>query len=107
MKDPLGQDISPESLRDSINAWNELWKTGKFDCGPQDFGCMAKEILQKFGLTGHTTQQIASVTCPYCGRETYDPKLALFDSMVIARSTCQHCIREFQIEDGIPKGRTQ
>lgn len=50
----------------------------------------------------HSTQQVASVTWLYCGRETYDPKVALNDSVLMGRSTCQRCRREFLIEDSLP-----
>ena len=103
MKDALGQEISQESLEEAITAWNELWNSGKFDCGPQGYDCMAREILEKFGVSRETSQQIISVTCPYCGRETYDPKIASFDTVLMGRSTCQHCRREFIIEDGVAR----
>jgi uncharacterized protein YbaR (Trm112 family) len=102
-KDALGQDISPESLDEAINAWNELWKSCTFDCGPQDYDCMAKEILEKFGVASEGNRQLATFACPYCGRETYDARIAAFDSVMMGRSTCKHCRREFLIEDGVPR----
>ena len=101
--DAMGQGISPESLRKAITAWNELWKSGKFDCGPQDYDCMAKEILHNMGVTSEVTQQSGVIECPNCGRDTFDSRAALFDSLYVGLSRCQHCKREFRIEDGIPK----
>ena len=98
----MGQGISSESMRAAIAAWNQLWKSGKFDCGPQDYDRMAKEILQSMGVT-ESNGQSGVIECPHCGRDTFDSRVALFDSVYIGLSKCQHCKREFRIEDGVPK----
>jgi len=45
--------------------------------------------------------------CPHCGQETHDPKAALFDSIFMARVTCQHCLREFLVVDNVPMTEEQ
>jgi len=40
--------------------------------------------------------------CPHCGKETHDPKAALFDRVMMGRSTCEHCGNEFLIVEGVP-----
>jgi hypothetical protein len=41
--DATGQPVSTESAARAVNAFSGLWASGAFDCGPQDYGFMAKE----------------------------------------------------------------
>jgi hypothetical protein len=76
-KDALGQDISPASLHKAINAWNVLWKSCTFDCGPQDYDCMAEEILEKFGLDLDSDHQLATFACPSVAEKLTTRRLQL------------------------------
>ena len=34
--------------------------------GPQDYDCIAKEILQSMGVTGESNPQSGVIECPHC-----------------------------------------
>ena len=45
--DGAGQDVSLESANREVAAFAELWGNALFDCGPQDYEFMQKEILER------------------------------------------------------------
>jgi hypothetical protein len=47
-------------------------------------------------------QNVPVISCPHCGQEADDPKAALFDSISMARLTCQHCRQESLVVDDVP-----
>jgi hypothetical protein len=49
-RDGAGQEIIPESVRKAVASWAEPWRNALFDCGPQDYYFIVKEIIKTFEL---------------------------------------------------------
>lgn len=49
-RDGAGQEVDPDSVKKAVAAWAELWGNALFDCGPQDYEFMLKEIIKTFEL---------------------------------------------------------
>lgn len=45
MIDGAGYEVSEETANLAVRCFAELWATGKFDCGPQDYDFMTHELL--------------------------------------------------------------
>jgi len=45
--------------------------------------------------------------CPYCGKETIVELPPEMETIVIGRADCEHCGREFLIENDVPKPLSQ
>jgi transcription elongation factor Elf1 len=41
-------------------------------------------------------------TCPCCGRETVVALPSQMETILVGRETCEHCGREFRIENDVP-----
>jgi hypothetical protein len=48
MTDGMGQVVPPEKAEEAVKWFTEMWCAGLFDCGPQEYECMAKEIMDRF-----------------------------------------------------------
>jgi len=48
-----------------------------------------------------------SFACPYCGRETMVDFPPQMDTILIGRAACEHCGKEFLIEDDEPRQSPQ
>lgn len=48
MTDGAGQEVNETVAAKAVEQFAELWGSGSFDCGPQDYEFMASEILAKF-----------------------------------------------------------
>lgn len=44
--DGAGYEIGDLTAERAVKAFTELWCSGKFDCGPQDYEFMRDEILR-------------------------------------------------------------
>ena len=42
-------------------------------------------------------------TCPYCGKETLVTVPPQMETIVVGRELCEHCGREFLIENDMPR----
>jgi hypothetical protein len=49
-RDGAGQEVNPDSAKKAVAAWAELWDNALFDCGPQNYEFMVKEIIETFEL---------------------------------------------------------
>jgi hypothetical protein len=47
MTDGMGQTEPPEKADEAVRCFTELWCSGLCDCGPQNYECMAKEIIER------------------------------------------------------------
>jgi transcription elongation factor Elf1 len=56
-------------------------------------------------MTGEETIdfQERPFNCPYCGRETMVDLPPQIETIVVGRATCEHCGREFLIENDVPR----
>jgi hypothetical protein len=45
MYDGAGQKVDLQSAAKAVNCFAELWGSGEFDCGPQNYKFMTEEIL--------------------------------------------------------------
>ena len=43
------------------------------------------------------------ITCPYCGKETLVMVPSQMESIVVGLEMCEHCGREFLIENDVPR----
>jgi hypothetical protein len=47
MTDGMGKIVSPDKAEEAVRCFTEMWCKGLFDCGPQEYECMAKEITER------------------------------------------------------------
>jgi hypothetical protein len=47
MRDSKGERVSLQKAAEAVKAFAELWPVGDFDCGPQEYDCMVKELMQE------------------------------------------------------------
>ena len=49
MTDGMGQVVPLEKAEEAVRCFTEMWCAGLFDCGPQEYESMAKEIMERLG----------------------------------------------------------
>jgi hypothetical protein len=130
MFDGAGQPVSPEQAARAVKALAQLWGTARFDCGPQDYEFIASECAKDLELLdelanrsdlpevkrrrneptiplSEAKRQHASVKCPHCGERTKIGVTPLFDTVLLARKSCDHCGLEFLIVNDEPMTEEQ
>lgn len=103
--DAAGEEIPPDSVRKAVKAWNDLWSTALFDCGPQDYDFMVKEIKARFGVIEEQKGKqlkFLAVKCPHCGEITGIGGASLFETISMSRKKCEQCGEEFLIVNDVP-----
>jgi len=46
MHDGAGQRVNQEKAAEAVKCFSELWGSGSFDCGPQDYEYMTKQCIE-------------------------------------------------------------
>ena len=84
LHDAVGDVVTPEGAANAVKWFAELWKSGQFDCGPQDYEYMVRQVLEREEVweqmedkldlpevrrrSGEPTVRL--YTCPHCGEQT-------------------------------------
>jgi hypothetical protein len=129
MIDGAGQNVSLRQAAKAVKAFVDLWRTGRFDCGPRDYDFMVQECIKDSEILDEVEDQIdlpeitkrrqewtvslakakeeltrdAAVGCPRCGQLTRIVATALFNTISMGRQKCQSCGKEFLIVDDAPR----
>jgi hypothetical protein len=117
-----------EQAARAVKALAQLWGTARFDCGPQDYEFIASECAKDLELLDELENRSdlpevkrrrsepaiplseanrASVKCPHCGERTKIGVTPLFDTVLMARKSCDHCGLEFLIVNDEPMTEEQ
>jgi hypothetical protein len=103
----MGDRVSLQKAAEAVKAFAELWPVGDFDCGPQEYDCMVKELMQEIPAAAQKVAKRKTVKCPSCGEQTHIGIAGVFEQVHIARTECEHCRIEFLIVDDVPMTREQ
>ena len=47
LHDAVGDVVTREGAANAVKWFAELWKSGQFDCGPQDYEYMVRQVLER------------------------------------------------------------
>jgi hypothetical protein len=60
----------------AVKEWSELWGNALFDCGPQDYEFMAREIIRNFDLVDELDDRL---DLPEVQRRRNEPTVSFAD----------------------------
>jgi hypothetical protein len=74
--DGAGGAVDSASAEKAVAAFSEVWGNALFDCGPQDYDFMAKEIVRVFDLVDELEDRL---DLPEVQRRRSEPTVPLAD----------------------------
>jgi hypothetical protein len=77
--DGAGGKVDSVSAKKAVAVFSELWGDALFDCGPQDYDFMAKEIVRVFDLVDELEDREDRLDLPEVQRRRNEPTVPLAD----------------------------